>query len=102
MTRLSQVKDIPYYVSDKFLYTSARNRHLLVKVEHEVQQAYANYLERECNKENTHQKNLLYLARTEHSADEKEKKMKRAQEFRMSRCNELSDLFPSRKNKIIR
>jgi hypothetical protein len=47
-TKLTGVKDIPYFVSHKFLKTYARDRYQLSQVERMVEGAYENYLVKEC------------------------------------------------------
>merc|ERR1712194_25803 len=47
-TKLTTVKEIPYYVSDKFLRTYYRDRYQLSQVERMVENAYEQYLVKEC------------------------------------------------------
>ena len=95
-TKLSKVKEIPYFVSDKFLRTYARDRFQLSKVEHMVERAYENYLVNECSAQTEYKKRLFNLAQKEQDAESKERRLKVAREFVSSRCDELTDLFPER------
>jgi len=98
-TRLSKVEDIPYFVSDKFLRTYARDRYQLSQVERMVEKAYENYLVHECTAQQAYQKRLFSLAEAEKAEESRQRKMKQAREFVKSRCDELTDLFPNRQNK---
>lgn len=95
-TRLSKVKEIPYFVTDKFVRTYYRDRYQLSQVEHMVERAYENYLVNECNAQRDYKKRLWTKAQNEPVVDEKTRKVKLANEFELSRCDELADLFPER------
>ena len=96
-TRLTKVKDIPYFVTDKFLRVFTRDRYQLSQVEHLVERAYENYLIRECKVQKEYKKRLLTKAeQKEYSEEEKQRLLKFANEFELSRCDELMDLFPSK------
>ena len=97
-TKLSKVKEIPYFVSDKFLRTYARDRFQLSKVEHMVERAYENYLVNECAAQTEYKKRLFRLAQAETGQESQDRKLKVAQDFELSRCDELGDLFPDRQN----
>ena len=64
-----------------------------------VEQAYKNYLVRECGTQQQYKKKLQTAAETEKDPLEQAKKVKLAEEFELSRCSELHDLFPNRKQK---
>lgn len=95
-TKLSKVKEIPYFVTDKFLRTYYRDRYQLSQVEHMVERAYENYLLNECKAQREYKKRLLAKAQNEQIDEEKARKAKLAHEFELSRCDELIDLFPER------
>jgi len=96
-TRLTQVKDIPYFVSDKFLRTYYRDRYQLAQVERMVERAYEHYLVQECSSQEQYKKKLQTAAKGENDPQEQARKLKLAEEFELSRCSELVDLFPRRK-----
>jgi len=93
-TKLSKVKEIPFFVSDKFLRTYARDRLQLSKVERMVERAYENYLVNECSAQKEYKKRLNNIAQKERSEEQKQRKVKVAREFELTRCDELKDLFP--------
>jgi len=95
-TKLTKVKDIPYYVDDKFLRTLYRDRYQLAQVERMVEKAYENYLVDECNVQRKHKKKLLAEAKTKPTDYESEIARRTAEKFELSRCIELNDLFPLR------
>ena len=96
-TRLSAVKEIPYFVSDKFLRTYYRDRFQLGRVEHMVERAYEQYLVDECVKQKNYKQRLQKNAAKSSSEEEKARRLKHADEFELSRCQELSELYPHRK-----
>lgn len=95
-TRLTKVKEIPYFVTEKFLRIFTRDRYQLSQVEHLVERAYENYLVRECKEQKEYKKRLLTKAEKENIEEEKQRLLKLANEFELSRCEELMDLFPSK------
>lgn len=92
-TKLTGVKDIPYYVTDKFLRTYYRDRYQLSQVERMVERAYEEYLVEECTSQKKYKKQLNEEAR-KHRQDVR--LQQRAQNFELSRCAELEELFPRR------
>lgn len=99
-TKLSKVKDIPYFVSNKFLRTYYRDRYQLSQVERLVQDAYENYLVNECTTQKKYKRSLINDAKKAGNyarQEDQEKALRQAKEFELSRCLELEDLFPSRK-----
>lgn len=98
-TRLTKVKEIPFFVSDKFVRIFNRDRYQLAQVEHLVERAYENYLHRECKAQKDYKKRLLTKSqKKEYSDEERQKLVKLANEYELSRCEELRDLFPSKQN----
>ena len=97
-TRLTAVKDIPFYVSDRFLNTYHRNRYQLGQVEALVEKAYEQYLSTECNRQVDHKKKLEQSANSLSDEAEKSRKLEAAKAFELTRCAELRDLFPKRAN----
>jgi len=97
-TKLSKVKDIPYYVSDRFLRTYYRDRYQLGQVERMVEKAYEQYLFDECSKQTNYKSGLEKQARKEKDPEKQQLQARRAAEFELTRCVELDDLFPDRRS----
>jgi len=98
-TRLTNVKDIPYFVSDKFLRTYYRDKYQLSQVERMVENAYENYLDHECKKQKVYKKQLEKEAnKPKLTHVERTRRLRQAQEYELSRCQEHEDLFPRSKN----
>jgi hypothetical protein len=108
-TKLTAVKDIPYYVSDQFLRTVARDRYQLSQVERMVENSYRTYLQAECKAQRSYKKRLETLGGTATITTQQKKKKdgssnkndaeraniaKKAASFELTRCIELEDLFP--------
>jgi hypothetical protein len=96
-TQLTQVKDIPYFVSDRFLQTYYRNRYQLGQVEVMVEKAYEQYLAKECKAETDKRRNLFDQAEAIKDEAEKNRILQQAKATRLLRCDELDDLYPRRK-----
>ena len=96
-TKLTKVKDIPYYVSDRFLRTYYRDRYQLGQVERMVERAYQEYLVEECNKQSNYKASLEKQAKREKDPEKQQAQMRRAAAFELGRCEELDDLFPERR-----
>jgi hypothetical protein len=94
LTKLTKVKDIPYFVSSKFLRTYHRDRYQLAQVERMVENAYENYVIKECNSQRNYKKNLIAEVGRKPTPEEQQKARRIADEFELSRCVELNDLFP--------
>lgn len=63
-----------------------------------VEVAYEHYLIEECAKQRNYKKRLQINSNNMKAAsEEKARKMKQANEFELSRCLELGDLYPHRK-----
>ncbi|KAG7361844.1 chaperone protein DnaJ [Nitzschia inconspicua] len=95
-TKLTAVKDIPYFVDNKFVKTLYRDRYQLAQVERMVENAYENYLVEECNKQRRHKKQMLSEAAKKPTVEEQESAEKEAQQIQLTRCVELNELFPLR------
>lgn len=96
-TKITNVKDIPFYVSDQFLRTIARDRYQLSQVERMVERGYEKYLVEECKNQKTYKRRLEKRAaatRSSLSDVERANLAKKAEEFELTRCIELEDLFP--------
>lgn len=93
-TKLTTVKDIPYFVTDSFLRTYNLERYQLGNVERLVEQAYENYLINQCTSQRNYKKGLERKAKLEKVEAEKLRKTKQAADFELTRCVELVDLFP--------
>lgn len=61
-----------------------------------VEGAYETYLVEECNRQRKYKKSLVDDAGRKPTEDEREIAKKTAQQFELSRCVELNDLFPLR------
>jgi len=92
-TKLTTVKDIPYFVSDSFLRTYYRDRYQLGQVERLVEKSYQLYLADECDQQKKYQKDLVKSAKRQ-QGELREKMMQKARDFELGRCDELDDLFP--------
>lgn len=94
-TRITTVKEIPYFVTDKFMRTYARDRFQLSRVEQMVEQNYKEYLGSECKNQQRYKASLQREA-ARHSGqteEERVRRLRKADEFELSRCIELDDLF---------
>lgn len=99
-TGLSKVKEIPYFVTDKFVRVLYHDRYQLSKVEHMVERAYENFLVKECKAQKEYKKRLYKKTKKkELSEAERTRLLKFASEYELSRCEELSDLFPDKRKK---
>ncbi|KAL7439872.1 hypothetical protein ACHAXH_006519 [Discostella pseudostelligera] len=97
-TKITHVKDIPFYVSDQFLRTIARDRYQLSQVERMVERSYESYLMEECKNQKLYKRRLEKRASSTHRTLKEEERLvlkKKAEEFELSRCMELEDLFPA-------
>jgi len=99
-TQLTRVKEIPYFVTDKFMRTYYRDRYQLAQVERMVENSYHQYLVAECKNQEEYKVDLVKKAKTSNGLTEaeREKQMKKAERFELSRCIELEGLFPSEAN----
>mmetsp|Transcript_5836 Transcript_5836/g.13528 ORF Transcript_5836/g.13528 Transcript_5836/m.13528 type:complete len:481 (+) Transcript_5836:114-1556(+) len=95
-TKLTKVKDIPYFVDNQFLRTLYRDRYQLAQVERMVERAYENYLVEQCNIQRKHKKTLLVEAQKHATQEQINLARRTAERFELSRCIELNDLFPLR------
>lgn len=94
-TKLTKVKEIPYFVTDQFMRTFARDRYQLGRVERLVEQTYKNYLIEECRNQKTYKNELHDVARRKELVPEERKRMlQKARDFALSRCIEFNELFP--------
>lgn len=99
-TRLTEVKDIPFYVSRHFLQTYNRDRYQLGQVEAMVERAYEDYLVKECKAQIAYKRRLSEMASAHPGgpdSEERNQKLEKAQAFELTRCAELEDLFPRRR-----
>ena len=92
-TKLSKVKDIPYYVSDTFLRTVARDKYQLSQVERMVESSYEQYLRKECDNQRRYKRKLEDLSRKARATEKRAELARRASNFEMPRCQEWADLF---------
>jgi len=96
LTKLTKVKDIPYFVDNQFMRTLYRDRYQLAQVERMVERAYENYLVDECNDQRRHKKSMIKEAENKPTQEEIEMAKKTAEKFQLPRCIELNELFPLR------
>lgn len=61
-----------------------------------VESAYENYVVQECNSQRKYKKNLIAEAGKKPTPEEQQKARRIAEEFELSRCVELNELFPLR------
>eukprot|EP00986_Skeletonema_menzelii_P004587 scaffold1572_cov141-Skeletonema_menzelii.AAC.2 len=94
-TKLSTVKDIPYFVTDQFVRTIGRDRYQLSQVERMVEESYKRYLLDECKNQKDYKKKLETLAmKRTISEQERNNLIRKANNFDLVRCIELEELFP--------
>jgi len=93
-TKLTPVKDIPYFVTNKFMKSYYRDRYQLAQVERLVEKTYQQYLVDECKSQKVYKRQLETSARKMQVSDAKERALRKAAEFDLSRCVEFNDLFP--------
>ncbi|GKZ00351.1 hypothetical protein MPSEU_000988100 [Mayamaea pseudoterrestris] len=96
-TRLTTVKEIPFFVSDRFLQTYHRNRYQLGQVETMVEKAYEQYLSNECNRQVEHKRKLEQSAKALKDESARTRKLEQAKTYELTRCAELKELFPKRR-----
>lgn len=103
-TKLSKVKDIPYYVTDKFMRSYYRDRYQLAQVERLVERSYEEYLVKECTTQRKFKSELEYKATYSPGLSQKdrERELMKAKDFHLTRCVELDDLFPNTRSKKYR
>jgi len=91
----TKVKEIPYFVTDQFMRTFARDSYQLGRVERFVEQTYKNYLIEECRNQQTYKNELHDLAQRNQLVPEERKRiLEKARDFELSRCVEFHELFP--------
>ncbi|GMI03409.1 hypothetical protein TrLO_g3012 [Triparma laevis f. longispina] len=91
------VKDIPYYVSDKFMRTTIRDPYKVAQVERLVEKSYDQFLQNECRAQRKHQRQLQQRAAAFRGDPRKRASMlKDAEGYELSRCEEHKDLFQSK------
>lgn len=95
-TKLTPVKDIPYFVTDKFMRTYYRDRYQLSQVERMVEKHYHDYLVQECKAQKRFKRDLEQQA-SRMSGEGKVTQMRRAEEVELSRCTEFDHLFAPQK-----
>jgi len=94
-TKLTPVKDIPYFVSDHFLRTIYRDRYQLSQVERMVERSYERYLTDECKSQKNYKAKLETMSKnTRLSSADRAKLSRKLAGFGLTRCVELEDLFP--------
>lgn len=95
-TELTQVREIPYFVTDKFMRTYYRDRFQRAQVERMVEKSYEKYLIAECKNQQLYKRQLERNARERKGLmpEDRERQLKKAAEFELTRCIELEGLFP--------
>jgi len=97
-TTVTNVKEIPYFVSNNFMRTYYRDRYQLSQVEMMVEKAYENYLVNECNSQKKFKRKLSAEADRKASPAEVERARRTASDYELTRCVELNDLFPLKRS----
>lgn len=95
-TRITTVKDIPFFVTDKFMRTYARDRYQLAQVERMVERDYKEYLVKECKGQQRHLQKMekdLEKNRRNLSDAERERTLKKVREYELTRCAELQQHY---------
>ena len=72
-----------------------RDRYQLAQVERLVEKTYAQYLVDECKQQKAYKRQLENQAKRMPASDAKERSLRKAAEFELSRCDEYNDLFPT-------
>lgn len=93
-TKLSVVKEIPYFVTDQFVRTIGRDRYQLSQVERMVEESYKRFLFDECKNQKDYKKRLEMLVTRARSEQERDNLTRKANNFDLTRCIELEELFP--------
>jgi hypothetical protein len=96
-TRLTEAKNIPYYVTDKFLNTYNRNPYQLGQIEVMVERAFEHFLVVECKSQIDYKGKLEENANNIPDEVERNRKLQAARSFQLGRCQQLHHYFPKRK-----
>jgi hypothetical protein len=92
------VKDIPYFVSDKFMRTYYRDPYKVAQVERMVERAYDTYLVNECRNQRKYKRQLEQRANNYRGNQEtRDGLLNEAVKFELTRCDEHRDLFQTTK-----
>lgn len=96
-TQFTKVKDIPYFVTDQFMRSYYRDRYQLAQVERMVEKSYNKYLVQECKNQETYKIQLMKQAKERNGMThaDRDRQMKKAEAFELTRCKELEQLFPT-------
>lgn len=97
-TNLVKVRDIPYFVTDKFMRVYGRDKYQLSQVERMVERSYEQYLTGECRAEKKQRDKMVHNARYNSGVSEGEREavLAEAQKMKLARCLELDQLFPAK------
>ena len=88
------VRDIPYFVTDKYMRSTVRDPYKSAQVERMVEKSYEQYLQAECRAQRKHQRQLRQRAAGYRGDPRKGEQMaNEADEFKLTRCDEHRDLF---------
>uniref|UniRef100_A0A7S2PL89 J domain-containing protein n=1 Tax=Leptocylindrus danicus TaxID=163516 RepID=A0A7S2PL89_9STRA len=100
-TNLVKVRDIPYFVTDKFMRVYGRDKYQLAQVERMVEKSYENYLTGECRAEKKHRDKMVHNAKysAEVGESERESVLAEVRNMKLARCLELDELFPAKTSK---
>mmetsp|Transcript_8141 Transcript_8141/g.11731 ORF Transcript_8141/g.11731 Transcript_8141/m.11731 type:complete len:435 (+) Transcript_8141:213-1517(+) len=93
-TSMAAQKDIPYFVTDKFLRTYYRDRYQLAQVERMVVNSYEKYLVKECKNQQQYKVQLEKDAMKNAEFGEDDRELKKVREFELTKCVELDKRFP--------
>jgi hypothetical protein len=78
--------------------TYYRDRYQLSQVEGMVEKAYENYLVKECTSQKKFKRKLVAQADRKATPAEVERARRSAEEYELSRCIELNELFPLKRS----
>ncbi|GMH47149.1 hypothetical protein TrRE_jg5608 [Triparma retinervis] len=92
------VKDIPYFVSDKFMRTYYRDPYKVAQVERMVEKAYDTYLVNECRNQRKYKRQLEQRANNYRGNQEtRDGLLNEAVKFELTRCEEHRELFQNKR-----
>lgn len=96
-TQRSRVDDIPYFVTDRFMYSYVKRPDQMKRVDAMVEAAYEQFLIEECYKQQEYRQRSRRHAERERNAQKRAELLKQADEVQLKRCMELVQLYPRHK-----
>mmetsp|Transcript_30313 Transcript_30313/g.46487 ORF Transcript_30313/g.46487 Transcript_30313/m.46487 type:complete len:437 (+) Transcript_30313:133-1443(+) len=98
-TSMASQKDIPYFVTDKFLRTYYRDRYQLAQVERMVVNSYEKYLVKECKNQQKYKVDMEKNAMKHAEFAEDDRELKKIREIELTKCVELERRFGRRQRR---